>query len=128
MHSSAEDEDYMKQVFDQYKIPGKDKHGNPSEVDILTKDKAYQASMDIIMKWNDLPEQNASKYLQDKFDKSWKKFDVNQQGFIDTTEAFQFERQLMGTFSSITDGIDQSQLDQVSNNMATDDLLNGLKL
>ena len=53
---------------------------------------------------------------------------MNQQGFIDTTEAFQFERQLMGTFSSITDGIDQSQLDQVSNNMATDDLLNGLKL
>ena len=29
-------------------------------------------------KWNDLPEQNASKYLSDKFDKSWKKFDVNQ--------------------------------------------------
>ena len=53
---------------------------------------------------------------------------MNQQGFIDTTEAFQFERQLMGTFSSITDGIDQSQLDQVSNNIATDDLLNGLKL
>ena len=77
MHSAAEDEDFMKGVFDQYKIPGKDKHGNPSEVDILTRDKAYQASMDIIMKWNDLPEQNASKYLSDKFDKSWKKFDVN---------------------------------------------------
>ena len=80
------------------------------------------------MKWNDLPEQNASKYLSDKFDKSWKKFDVNGQGFIDTTEAFQFERQLMGTFSSLTDGIDQSQLDQVSSNLASDDLLNSLKL
>ena len=108
MHSAAEDEDFMKSVFDQYKIQGKDKYGNPSEVDILTRDKAMQASLDIIMKWNDLPEQNANKYLADKFEKSWKKFDVNNAGFIDTTEAFQFERQLMGTFSSLTDGIDQS--------------------
>ena len=77
MHSAAEDEDYMKTVFDQYQIPGKDKHGNPSGIDILTKEKAYQASVDIIMKWNDLPEQNANKYLSDKFDKTWKKFDVN---------------------------------------------------
>ena len=44
--------------------------------------------MDIIMKWNDLPEPNARKYLNDKFDKTWKKFDVNIQGFIDTTEAY----------------------------------------
>ena len=79
------------------------------------------------MKWNDLPEQNANKYLSDKFDKTWKKFDVNQQGFIDTTEAYQFERQLMGTFTSLTDGIDTNQLDQVSSTSA-DDLLNGLKL
>ena len=78
----------MKSIFDQYQIPGKDKHGSPSGIDILTKDKAYQASVDIIMKWNDLPEQNANKYLSDKFDKTWKKFDVNLQGFIDTTEAY----------------------------------------
>ena len=56
MHSSAEDEDYLKSVFDQYSISGKDRQGNPSGVDILTKDKAYEASMDIIMKWNNLPE------------------------------------------------------------------------
>ena len=40
------------------------------------------------MKWNDLPEQNAQKYLSDKFDNVWKKTDVNNQGFIDETEAF----------------------------------------
>ena len=28
------------------------------------------------------------KYLDDKFEKTWSKFDVNKQGFIDTTEAF----------------------------------------
>ena len=105
MHSAAEDDDYMKSVFDQYKIPGKDKHGNLSGFDILTKEKAQSASLDIIMKWNDLPEQNANKYLSEKFDKTWKKFDVNVQGFIDTNEAFQFERQLMGT-NTLTDGID----------------------
>ena len=110
-HNNAEDEDYMKSVFDQYAVAGKDKHGNPSGVDILLKDKAYEASMDIIMKWNDLPEQNAKKYMDDKFDKTWKKFDVNVQGFIDTTEAYQFVRQLMGTFSSLTDGLDTSSLD-----------------
>ena len=41
MHSAAEDEDYMKSVFEQYQIAGKDKHGSPSGIDILTKDKAY---------------------------------------------------------------------------------------
>ena len=62
----------MKSVFEQYKIPGKDKDGHPTEFDILTKEKAFQASQDIIMKWNDLPEQNAQKYLNEKFDKTWK--------------------------------------------------------
>ena len=38
----------MKSVFEQYQIPGKDKHGNPSGIDILTKDIAYQASVDNI--------------------------------------------------------------------------------
>ena len=51
-HSSAEDEDYMKSVFDSYAVAGKDSHGNQSGVDILLKEKAYEASMDIIMKWN----------------------------------------------------------------------------
>ena len=87
-HSHAEDEDYMKSVFDQYSTQGKDKRGNPTGMDILTKEKAYEASKEVIMKWNDLPEQNAKKYLDDKFDNNWKKFDVNAAGFIDETEAF----------------------------------------
>ena len=57
-------------------------------MDILTKDKAYESSKDIIMKWNDLPEQNAKKYLDQRFDDNWKKVDVNDSGFIDETEAF----------------------------------------
>ena len=80
------------------------------------------------MKWNDVPEKSASKYLNEKFDKTWSKFDVNGQGFIDTTEAFQFERQLMGTFSSLTDGIDSQQLGQVTETLQGDDLLAGFKL
>jgi len=76
-HSSAEDEDFMKSVFDQYSVAGKDRRGNPTGVDILTKDKAYEASQEIIMKWNDLPQQNAKKFLDGKFDKTWTKFDVN---------------------------------------------------
>ena len=62
------------------------------------------------MKWNDLPQPNAKKYLDDKFDKNWEKFDVNKAGFIDTTEAFQFARQLMGTFTSLMDGVDTQGL------------------
>ena len=55
-HQAAEDEDYMKSVFDQYSTPAKDKRGNPTGVDIITKDKATEASKEIIMKWNELPE------------------------------------------------------------------------
>ena len=58
------------------------------------------------MKWNDLPQPNAKKYLDTKFESTWKKIDVNGAGFIDTTEAFTFTRQLMGTFTSLTDGIE----------------------
>ena len=54
-HSQAEDEDFMKGVFDQYSVAGKDKRGNPTGYDILTKDKAFEAAQDVIMKWNDLP-------------------------------------------------------------------------
>ena len=67
----------MKSVFDQYAQQGKDKRGNPTGMDILQKDKAYQAATEIIMKWNDLPEANTKKYLSDKFDKAWKTLDVN---------------------------------------------------
>ena len=111
-HNTAEDEDYMKSVFDQYSQAGKDKRGKPNGMDVLRKDKAFEAAQDIIMKWNNLPEPNARKYLEDKFDKNWEKFDVNHQGFIDETEAFQFTRQLMGTFTSIMDGIDSNALSQ----------------
>lgn len=76
-HQAAEDEDYLKTVFDQYSMAGKDRNGDSTGVDILTKEKMYAASMDIIMKWNDLPEQNTRKYLEQKFDKTWAKFDVN---------------------------------------------------
>ena len=72
------------------------------------------------MKWNDLPDQNARKYLEDKFEKAWKKCDVNAQGFIDETEAFQFERQLMGTFTSLTDGVDTSALNEDGKSDSTD--------
>ena len=84
------------------------------------KDKAYEASRDIIMKWNDLPEQNTIKYLDGKFDQIWKKQDVNEQGFIEVTEAFNFERQLMGTFSSLievdTENL-QTNANDASNNV-----------
>ena len=43
-------------TFDQYSTPAKDKRGNPTGVDIITKDKATEASKEIIMKWNELPE------------------------------------------------------------------------
>ena len=102
----------MKTVFDQYAITGKDKRGNPTGVDILSKEKAFEAAEEVIMKWNDLPQPNAKKYLDDKFDKNWEKFDVNQSGFIDATEAFQFTRQLMGTFTSLMDGIDTNSLNK----------------
>ena len=45
----------MKGIFDSYAQSGKDKRGKPTGVDILTKDKAFEAAQDIIMKWNDLP-------------------------------------------------------------------------
>ena len=95
----------MGAVFNTYAKQGTDKRGNPTGVDILTKDNARSASQDIIQKWNNLPEQNVQKYLDERFDKTWAKIDINNQGFIDTTEAFNFERQLMGTFSVMAEAL-----------------------
>ena len=67
----------MQSVFSQYSKPGTDKRGKPSGYDVLTKENALQASMDIIMKCNDLPEANTKAYLDDRFDKTWSKVDVN---------------------------------------------------
>ena len=47
-HSNAEDDDYMKSVFDEYSKAAKDKKGNPTGVDILSKDATRDASSDII--------------------------------------------------------------------------------
>ena len=46
----------MQSVFNSYAVAGKDNKGLDTDSQILTKDKARDASMDIIMKWNDLPE------------------------------------------------------------------------
>ena len=54
-HNTAEDEDFMKQVFDQYSSEGKDKRGNTTGFDIISKEKAFEAAQEVIMKWNDLP-------------------------------------------------------------------------
>ena len=67
----------MQSVFDSYAKPGTDKKGNPNGYDVLTKDAAWQACADIIEKWNDLPEANTKKYLEQRFDTNWEKFDVN---------------------------------------------------
>ena len=58
----------MKTVFDSFAQAGKDKRGKAAGVDILTKDKAFEAAQEIVMKWNDLPQPNAKKYLDSKFD------------------------------------------------------------
>ena len=127
-HSAAEDEDYLQTVFTQYATQGTDKRGKKTGVDVLTKEKAFDACQDIIMKWNDLPEQNAKKYLDQRYDKTWKKFDVNNQGFIDVTEAFQFVRQLMGTFTTLTSEVEQSAAQVDSNDAQTNELMSSLGL
>ena len=66
-HCSAEDEDYLKSVFDTHSIPAKDSQGNATGVDILLKDNAYKASLEIINKWNDIGEPNARAYLDKYF-------------------------------------------------------------
>ena len=45
----------MKSIFDQYAQSGKDKRGNPTGIDIMSKEKAFEAAEEVIMKWNDLP-------------------------------------------------------------------------
>ena len=109
-HSSSADEDYLTSVFDSYATEGKNKKGESSGVDVLLKDKARDSARDILMKWNDLPAQNADKYLNEKFDAAWDKVDVNKHGFIDESEAYRFVRGLMGTFTSFIDGVDPKDL------------------
>ena len=47
-HSNAEDDDYMKGVFDTYSKAGKDKRGQPTGDDILSREAARDASSEII--------------------------------------------------------------------------------
>ena len=98
-HNTAEDENYMDGVFENYGTDQMDKRGNPTGSKLLKKRDAVEASHDIIMAWNKLSETNTKKYLEAKFDTAWAKFDVNGKNYIDVSEATSFERSLMGSFS-----------------------------
>ena len=93
---AAMDDDYLKSVFHRYYTT---KAGEfPKGERFLTRENAWLASKEIVMKWDNKGEEDAEKYLQSKFDKAWYAADVNNLGKIRISEAYNFEKSLMGSF------------------------------
>ena len=93
---AAMDDDYLKSVFHRYYTT---KAGEfPKGERFLTKENAWLASKEIVMKWNNIGAEQAEEYLNQKFERAWYAADVNNLGKIRIPEAYNFEKSIMGSF------------------------------
>ena len=101
----AMDDDYLHGVFHRHYTryygdeKERKKHPNAVGLKVLTKDNALLASKEVVMQWNHMNEAEAEKYLNKNFEKAWNYYDVNNDGHIRVSEAYNFEKSLIGSFS-----------------------------
>ena len=106
MHSPGDpamDDHFLKSVFhqhytlDQTKLEDGKTLKNPQNK-VLTKFNLQQASLDVVQKWNHCDLDEAKEYINKNFEKVWQNYDVNNIGQINVSEAYNFEKSLLGSF------------------------------
>ena len=65
----------------------------------MSRDYAWLASKEIVKKWENFDDAQAEDYLNENFEKAWRRADVNNDGKIKLNEAYTFEKSLMGSFA-----------------------------
>jgi hypothetical protein len=86
----------MEKVFNKYCIEGKDHSGEKNGQKILMKQTAPKAAGVILEATHKLKGSQVPGYIKANFQKTWERFDINEDGFIKAEETHTFMRSLMG--------------------------------
>ena len=94
--NGADEDEIMDKVFSKYSTDGKADDGTDTGEKILLKTTAPKAAGVILEATHKLSSAKVPGYLKSNFEKTWDKFDVNQDGYIKAEETHTFMRSLMG--------------------------------
>ena len=94
--NGADEDEIMDKVFSKYSIEGKDHNGVKNGEKILMKQTAPKAAGVILEATHKLKGKQVPGYIKANFEKTWNRFDINQDGFIKAEETHTFMRSLMG--------------------------------
>jgi hypothetical protein len=94
--NGADEDEIMDRVFSKYSIEGKDHNGVSNGQKILMKQTAPKAAGVILEATHKLKGKQVPGYIKANFEKTWSRFDINNDGFIKADETHTFMRSLMG--------------------------------
>jgi hypothetical protein len=83
-------------------VNGRDSTNNKTSQLFLAKDKARRAGEIILEGAHKLSQQEVPAWMEKHFEKTWKKYDQNNEGYLRYEEAPTFMRALMGQKSKFT--------------------------
>ena len=94
--NGADEDEIMDRVFSKYSVEGKDHNGEANGNKILMKQTAPKAAGVILEATHKLKGKQVPGYIKANFEKTWSRFDINNDGFIKADETHTFMRSLMG--------------------------------
>ncbi len=94
--NGADEDEIMDKVFSKYSTEAKDHNGVGNGQMILMKKTAPKAAGVILEATHKLKGKQVPGYIKANFEKTWERFDINNDGFIKADETHTFMRSLMG--------------------------------
>ena len=95
-HFGADEDDVYNNIFNHYATTVQNAAGELTGAKVLYKEGCQKACAEILLVTKQVSEAKMEQYMAEFFPRTWAKFDVNNQGEIDITEAHTFMRSLLG--------------------------------
>ena len=92
----ADEDDVMNNIFNHYAVTVTNAAGQRTGQKVLYKDGTQKACAEILLVTKQVSEKKMEQYMAEFFPRTWAKFDMNNTGEIDVTEAHTFMRSLLG--------------------------------
>ena len=92
----ADEDDVMNNIFNHYAVEVTNAAGEKTGQKVLYKDAAQKACAEVMLVTKQLGESKMEAYMAEFFPRTWAKYDINNSGEIDVTEAHTFMRALLG--------------------------------
>mmetsp|Transcript_34636 Transcript_34636/g.52971 ORF Transcript_34636/g.52971 Transcript_34636/m.52971 type:complete len:146 (+) Transcript_34636:283-720(+) len=99
IYSGSDNDEFMKEVIEDYGTQGKKTAGNPGGV-VLTKFNGERATRRFVETALKLKGVQLNDWMKENFAAAWKKYDVNNEGLIQADMVSTYFRSLLGDFSA----------------------------